>query len=146
MLGGTSNSILFDAVREKNSYAYYINSMVKSYDNIMVIYSGIEYGNENNVYKIIEKTMNGIRKGKFPLDKFESAKETLTSAIKASMDNPMDIIVNYYAKELVNSPDADVRIANINKVTKEDIINVSKKVNIHTMFILEDEDEKDNNK
>ena len=30
MLGGSSNSILFEAVREKNSYAYYVNTIVKS--------------------------------------------------------------------------------------------------------------------
>ena len=146
MLGGTANSILFDAVREKNSYAYYVNAIVKSYDNVMMIYSGIEYGNEKNVLKIIEKTLDGIKKGNFPNDKFDSAKETLISAIKASLDNPMGIITNYYAKALVNSPDVEVRIKNISSVTKEDIIAVSKKVNIHTMFILEDDDEKDNDK
>ena len=146
MLGGTANSILFDAVREKNSYAYYVNAIVKSYDNVMMIYSGIEHGNEKNVLKIIEKTLASIKKGNFPDDKFESAKETLISAIKASLDNPMGIITNYYAKTLVNSPDVEERIENINKVTKEDIVNVSKKVNVHTMFILEGENEKDNDK
>ena len=144
MLGGSANSILFDAVREKNSYAYYVNSVVKSYDNVLIIYSGIEKGNEKNVFKIIEKTLNSIRKGHIPMDKFNSAKETIISAIRASLDNPMDIITNYYAKELVGSPDVDERIINMNKVSVEDIVNVSKKINIHTMFILEDNDEEDN--
>ena len=36
-------------------------------------------------------------------------------------------------------------MANDNSVTRDDIINASKKVNIHTMFILEANDEKDNN-
>ena len=144
MLGGSANSILFDAVREKNSYAYYVNSVVKSYDNVLIIYSGIEKGNEKNVFKIIEKTLNSIRKGHIPMDKFNSAKETIISAIRASLDNPMDIITNYYAKELVDSPDVDERIINMNKVSVEDIVNVSKKINIHTMFILEDNDEEDN--
>lgn len=144
MLGGAANSILFDAVREKNSYAYYVNSVVKSYDNVLMIYSGIGKGNEDNVLKIIEKILNGIRKGKFPDDKFESAKEMLISAIRSNLDNPMDIIATYYAKELVNSPDIEERIKNIKSVTRDDIINASKKVNIHTMFILEANDEKDN--
>ena len=144
MLGGAANSILFDAVREKNSYAYYVNSVIKSYDNVLMIYSGIGKGNEDNVLKIIEKTLNGIRKGKFPDDKFESAKEMLISAIRSNLDNPMDIIATYYAKELVNSPDIEERIKNIKSVTRDDIINASKKVNIHTMFILEANDEKDN--
>jgi len=146
MLGGTSNSILFDSVREKNSYAYYVNAIVKPYDSIMMIYSGIEKGNEKNVFKIIEKTLKSINKGNFPHEKFESAKETVISAIEASMDNPMGIISNYYAKVLVNSLDAGGRIKKIKEVTKEQIIQVSKKISIHTRFILEGEDEKDNDK
>ena len=146
MLGGTANSILFDAVREKNSYAYYVNAIVKAYDNVMMIYSGIEHGNHKNVLKIIKKTLSDIGKGKFDNDKFESAKETMISAIKANLDNPMGIISSYYARTLVGSPMAEERIENISKVSREDIINVCKKINIHTMFILEGQDEKDNDK
>ena len=146
MLGGSSNSILFDDVREKNSYAYYVNALAKSYDNILMIYSGIESGNENNVLKIINKSLKNISKGNFDIDKFNSSKETIISSIMASLDNPIGIINNYYARELVNSLDAMERIEKIKKVTKEDIINVSKKVNINRMFILEADNEKDKNK
>ena len=77
MLGGSSNSILFDSVREKNSYAYYVNAIVKSYDNILMIYSGIQKGNEKNVFKIIKRVLKDINKGVFDNSKFESAKETI---------------------------------------------------------------------
>ena len=146
MLGGTANSILFDAVREKKSYAYYINALVKSYDNVMMIYSGIDYANYKNVLKIIRKTLADIGKGKFDNDKFESARETLISAIKASEDSAMGIITNYYAKALVNSPNVEERITNIKRVTRDDIINVSKKIHMHTVFILEAQDEENNDK
>ena len=146
MLGGSANSILFDSVREKNSYAYYVNTLVKSYDNIMMIYSGIEKGNEDNVLKLIKKGLKNINKGDFSKEKFLSAKETLISAIQVNMDNPMGIISNYYAKVLVNSLDSEERIKMLEGVSEEDIINVSKKVSIHTIYILEGDDEKDNNK
>ncbi len=145
MLGGSSNSILFDSVREKNSYAYYVNAIVKSYDNMMMIYSGIENGNEKNVRTLIEKTLKDISKGKFDINKFESSRETIISAIRASLDNPMGIISNYYAKELVNSEDAEVRMEKIKNVSREDIINVCKKVYVHTVFLLEAKDEENNN-
>ncbi len=145
MLGGTSNSILFDKVREKKSYAYYVNALVKSYDNILLIYAGIEKGNEKNVYKIIDKTLKEIRKGKFDNEKFISAKETLINAIKTSVDSPIGIINNYYAMELVNSPDVSERINEVEKVSINDILAVSKKISIHTIFILEAKDEENNN-
>lgn len=144
MLGGTANSILFDSIREKNSYAYYVNAIVKSYDNIMMIYSGIENGNEKNVRTLIEKTLKDISKGKFDKDKFESSRETIVSAIRASLDNPMGIISNYYAKELVNSEDAEVRMEKIKNVSREDIMGVCKKIYIHTVFLLEAKDEENN--
>lgn len=144
LLGGSSNSILFDTIREKNSYAYYVNAIVKPYDNVMMIYSGIQKGNEREVFKLIEKSLSGVSKGKFDLEKLESSKKTLISAIESSLDNPVSIINNYYAKVLVNAVDVNERIENIKKVTKEDIISVSKKIYIHTKFLLEAEDEKNN--
>ena len=146
MLGGSANSILFDAVREKNSYAYYVNAIVKSYDNIMIVYSGIEKGNEKNVYKIIEKELRNISKGNFSVDKFESAKKTMISAIKVSLDSPMGIINNYYAMRLVNSPEVEERIKHVEEISKEDIVNVVKKIKVYTMYILEAKDEEDNHK
>ncbi len=145
MLGGSANSILFDTVREKNSYAYYINSGVKAYDNILLIYAGIGHGNSKKVLKLIKKVLSDIKAGKFDHEKFASAKETLISAIRSSEDSPMGIITNYYAKTLVNSLDIDERIKNIQKVSREDILRVSNKINMHTIFTLEGPDEKDNN-
>lgn len=145
MLGGSSNSILFDDVREKNSYAYYINAISKSYDNLLIIYSGIEKGNEKNVLKLIEKSLKNISKGNFDDEKFNSAKETLVSGIIANLDNPVGIINNYFAMTLSNALDGYEKIEKIKMVIREDIIGVSKKIMMHTMYILEGNDEKNNN-
>ena len=143
LLGGSSNSILFDTVREKNSYAYYVNADVKSYDNILLIYSGIEPGNKNEVFKLIKKCLNDIEKGNFTEDMLKNAKETLIGGIKASLDSPSGIINNYFAKILVGTDDFEERIENFKKVAKEDIINVSKKINIYSTYTLEGEVKQD---
>jgi predicted Zn-dependent peptidase len=139
LLGGSSNSMLFDTVREKNSYAYYINSNQKPYDNILMIYAGIEPGNSDNVLKLIKKTLQNITKGKFDDSLLENSKETIISGIEASKDSPAGIINTYYAKVLVDSLSFDERIENVSKITKEDIISLSKKVSIHTIYTLEGE-------
>lgn len=145
LLGGSSNSILFDTVREKNSYAYYVNALVKPYDNILMIYSGIEKGNDRAVVKLIEKSLSEISKGKFDVDKLESSKKTLISAIEGSLDNPISIINNYYAKVLVDALNVEEKIEKIKKVSVDDIVTVSKKVSVHTLFLLEAADEENNN-
>ena len=137
MLGGNSNSLLFETVREKNSYAYYVNTSVKAYDNIMLIYAGIESGNSDNVLRLIRKELLQVTKGNFSDDIMESAKETLVSSIKASQDIPTGIINTYYASVLVGSDDFDERIRKIKSVTRDDIINLSKKIALHTVYLLE---------
>lgn len=144
LLGGSSNSLLFDTVREKNSYAYYVNANVKPYDNTMMIYSGIEPGNSENVLKLVKKTLADITKGKFEDSLLESAKETIISSIKASKDSPAGIINTYYAMVLVNSLSFEERIENIKKITKTDIINLSKKISMHTVYLLEGDENEGN--
>lgn len=144
MLGGSSNSILFDSVREKNSYAYYVNSIVKSYDNITMIYAGIDGNNQDNVRKIIDKELKMITKGHVDKEKLECAKKTMISAIKASLDNPIGIINGYYAMELVNADEFEARIEGMANVTMEDIITVSKKISMYKSFVLEASCEENN--
>ena len=146
ILGGTSNSLLFDTVREKNSYCYYINASVKAYDNILIINSGIEGKNIDKFIKLIKKTLSDISSGRLADDVLESAKMTIVSAIKSSFDNPIGVINTYFSKILVNSDDEKERIEKFSKITKKDIISVSKKVKMHTILTLENkEDENEKN-
>ncbi len=145
ILGGSSNSLLFDTVREKNSYAYYINSNSKAYDNILMIYAGIENGNAENVLKLIKKTLQKITKGEFTDEILNNSKETIISSIEASTDSPAGIINTYYAKVLVNSLTFEERIENIKKVTKTDIINLSKKIAMHTIYLLDGSNKEEQN-
>lgn len=144
LLGGSSNSLLFDTVREKNSYAYYVNSSGKAYDNIMMIYSGIEPGNSDAVLKLIRKTLQNIIKGSFSEELLENSKETIIASIKASTDSPNGIINTYYARVLVNSDDFETRMENIHKITKEDVMNLGKKITMHTVYLLEGENGENN--
>lgn len=145
MLGGSANSILFDIVREKKSYAYYVNSIIKPYDNNMIIYSGIHEDNEKEVIKLIKKCLKDITKGKFNDEVFQSSKNTIISSLKASLDNPIGIINNCLSNILVSSPTIEEKIKIIEKITKEEVINFSKKITIHTIYILEGSNEENNN-
>ncbi len=145
ILGGSSNSMLFENVREKNSLAYYINSDVKAYDNILFIYSGISNDNIEKALKLIKKTMKDIENGEISDEVFKSAKETIISSIIASMDNPSGIINTYYAHELVGSELFEERIKEFEKVTKEDVVNVSKKVNLYSELTLQKGDSDEQN-
>jgi len=110
----------------------------------MMIYSGIEPGNSEAVIKLIKKTIQEVSKGNIDEELLKNSKETIISSIKNSSDSPNGIINTYYAKELVNSKNIEERIENINKITKQNIINISKKIHLNTIYILEgDNNERD---
>lgn len=141
ILGGSSNSILFSKVREEKSYCYYINSGVKAYDNILIINSGIEKKNVEPAIKLIRKCLKDINNGKISEDILESSKNTIISSIKTSSDTPSGIINTALSRVLVSSDSTVDRIKNFSKITKEDIIKVSKKVNLHTILTLENKED-----
>lgn len=147
LLGGSSNSILFETIREKNSYCYYINSGVKAYDNILIINSGVEANNIDKCIKLIKKCLNDIKSGKIKNEDITASKNTIISSIKSSGDNPIGIVNTYFSKVLVGTDDEEERIKKFNEITKEDIIKVSKKVSLHTILTLEKgEEEHEENK
>ena len=141
ILGGSSNSVLFENVREKKSYCYYINSSVKAYDNFLIINSGVDKENIDNAIKIIKKCLKNMCDGKFKDDDIVASKNTIISAIRASLDEPMGIINTCLSKVLVGTDDENIRIEKFSNITKEDIVSVSKKVNLHTILTLEKENE-----
>ena len=144
ILGGSGNSLLFDTVREKNSLAYYINSSAQGYDNLLIIYTGIDKDRVDLGLKLIKKTIKDIEKGKFTSDMFNNAINMITSSLKLSLETQPSVINNYYAMNILNSDDINTRISKFEKVTKEDVINFSKKIKMDTIFLLEgDHNEED---
>lgn len=144
ILGGSGNSLLFDTVREKNSLAYYINSIAQGYDNLLIIYTGIDKDRVDLGLKLIKKTIKDIEKGKFTSDMFNNAINMITSSLKLSLETQPSVINNYYAMNILNSDDINTRISKFEKVTKEDVINFSKKIKMDTIFLLEgDHNEED---
>lgn len=137
ILGGSGNSLLFDTVREKNSLAYYINSIAQGYDNLLIIYTGIDKDRVDLGLKLIKKTIKDIEKGKFTSDMFNNAVNMITSSLKLSLETQSSVINNYYAMNILNSDDINTRISKFEKVTKEDVINFSKKIKMDTIFLLE---------
>lgn len=146
ILGGSSNSILFSTVREDKGYCYYINSSVKAYDNIMVINSGVESKNAEKCIKLIRKVLKEVKEGKIEDNIIESSINTIVSGINASLDNPIGIINTYFSKVLVGTEDVDVRIKKFKSITKEDIIKVSKKINLNSILTLEKGEHNEKNK
>lgn len=141
ILGGGSESYLFSEVREKNSLAYYISSIPNKLDNLIIIRGGITKNKSNDAVNIIKKILKEMESGKISDDRIEKAKEYYTSAIDDIIESPFQIIESYYMIELLGVDDIETKRKKMLKVTKDEIINVAKKIKLNTIYILEGSDD-----
>lgn len=137
ILGGSSESKFFQIIREKNSLAYTITSNMIKLDNLMIIRGGISRDNYSKTMELVKKIMSDISLGEFIEEDIRIAKEHYISVLNETEDNPDGIIDTYCANQLLDLGDIETRKKEIQKVTKDEIIEFSKKVHIDTVFLLE---------
>ena len=144
ILGSGSESKFFQIIREKNSLAYYVYSSLNKLDSLMIIRAGIAKENFDKTVKLVKDLMKEMEEGKFTEENINVACENYISMLSEIEDNPDAIVETYLAKDLLNLGDIEERKEEIRKVTKEDIINISKKVKIDTIFLLEGDGQLEN--
>lgn len=137
ILSGGPDSKLFKNVREKNSLCYNIRSSISKTFNLMTITAGISANNYKKCLSLIKKELKNMQKGNFKQEDINSSIAIYNSSILSMQDSPYNIIGVYKAKDYLNLDPIEVRIKEINKVNKEMIINLSKKIKIDTIFLLE---------
>ncbi len=138
---GGLNSKLYKYLREENSLCYNVSSMYQKYDKLLMIYSGIDGNDKNLCVKLVNKAMDEMLKGDFTDEELENAKKTAISSIKMSEDTQGGIINNYLFHDLDKLPLYEERIKEFKSITKEEIMNVAKKIKLNTIYLLKGEDE-----
>lgn len=136
ILGGSSSK-LFDNIREKNSLAYYIYSSISSINNVLYISGGILKENFDKVYKLSIKQVNEIVNGNISSDEINNAKSSIYSSILKIEDNQKEISNSMIKNILINLPMYYDLKDNFNSVTKEEIVNLAKKLYLSVIYILE---------
>lgn len=137
LLGSGSESKFFRIIREQHSLAYYIYSSLNKLDHLMLIRAGISKENFNDTIKLIKKLMKEMESGTFTEEEMEVAKNNYITFLKEIEDNESAIIETYLAKDLLNLGDIEERKKEIQKVTREHIMTVAKKIKVDTIFLLE---------
>lgn len=139
LLGGTPSSKLFQNFREKESLAYTVRSRYYRFKNIIIIYAGIQKENLERAKKVLEKEINMIKKGNVSDEEFNASKQSIISDLKEWNDSKIALskmfISNMFATKINNLTLEDM-INNMNKVTKQDVIDISKKISIEKIFFL----------
>ncbi|MDD3453433.1 MAG: insulinase family protein [Bacilli bacterium] len=145
ILGGSGDSKLFKNLRENNSLCYNVNSHYNNIYNILEIEAGINSKNFDLSLKLIKEEMKNMENGAISDDEINKAVNTYISACKNLYDKQNSIIDDYLAHEYFKNDLIEDKIINIKKVTKQDLINLSKKICIDTIYLLKGESENEQN-
>lgn len=137
ILGGSPNSKLFMNLREKNSLCYSVNSTYQPVFNLLIIKAGIDSENYKKSVDLIKDEMKNMEKGKFTEDDIKAGIITYKNTFKEVEDSAFSIINSYASCEYLGYDPIKTRIKEIEKVNKEAIVKVAKKIHLDTIFMLE---------
>lgn len=137
VLGGGPHSKLFVNVREKESLCYYIFSSIEKYKSIMFISSGIETKDYDKAVELIKKQVESVKAGDISDEELENSKLALVNSMKSITDNigGMSDFVFSQSMAKTNSEVQDI-ISSIEKVTKKDIVEAIKNIELDTVYFL----------
>ena len=139
ILGGGMNSLLNQTVREKNSLCYYIYAARQNLFETMKIYAGINGTDFEKTYTLIQNEMKNMEEGNFSDELFEGVKEIYYNSLIKIEDSQADLVGSYTAQIFTDADTISARKEEMSKVTKEDVMNLAKKVHIDTVYLLKGE-------
>ncbi len=137
VLGGFPHSKLFTNVREKASLAYYAVSRLESSKGLMMIMSGIESDNFDKAVQIIKEQLKMMVDGEISDLEIQQTKAALGNQFQESFDSARGLIdFNYLGQLNGNVRSLTEMIQGLEDVTKEEMMDVGKKIELDTIYFL----------
>ncbi|MEJ6400401.1 EF-P 5-aminopentanol modification-associated protein YfmF [Nicoliella lavandulae] len=142
LFGGTPQSKLFRNVREKHSLAYYADSTFSSLTGLLMVQTGINSADYQKVIDIVNDQLVAIQHGDFDAEIVENIKADLINSRLASLDSQRQLLNQQLVEGILNRhTTVDEWCDNVRAVTKEDIISVSKQVQLQSIYFLDGRDD-----
>jgi len=150
-LGGMMSSVLFEEVREKLGAAYYVRTYnaTDTDTGCLVTFSGVDNNKLEKVIKVILKEYQKMKNVKIKEEDLKNTKEHIKGKISLRLEGSDEKAIFFATQELLKNQiltKEDI-FKKIDKVTKEDVLRVSRNIfkdeNLNLVLIGEN---KDNNK
>lgn len=116
---------LFKIVREEYNFCYSIYSIYYESRGICLLRTNIEEKNYDKTLEIVENILNDLR-NTIDDKALKICKEKIVSKLEKSEDNSFKIISNNYVDNIYSMGTINDQIQEINKVSKDSIIEVAK--------------------
>ncbi len=137
IFGGSSNSILFEKIREKFNLCYFINTFYDKYRNMMLLLVGYVDSNHDFLYENVQKELSNIQKELVTQERLDIAKKELKIRYRSVVEyqnNYSDYLLSgdIFSKNL----SIENKIREIDAVTVEDVLRAANTFKEHTVFRL----------
>ncbi len=140
IFGGGTYSKLFMNVREKMGLCYYCSARLFNAKGIIVVESGVETENAQKALEAIRNELDEMKKGNFTDEIIESAKMSICDSLKSVEDSNLAVNAWLIGQCASGSFDTPEKIAaDIQNVSREEIILAANMVTEDTVYILEAE-------
>ena len=133
---GGLTSKLYKRIREENSLCYNISTLYLKYDELIAIHISLDTTNVKKAISLVKKCLKEMQTGEFLESDLEDAKKSISLALDLTSDNNSSLLNNYVFHEFDNLPLIDERKKSLAKLTKEDVVNVSRKLKLNTIYVL----------
>ena len=133
--GGSLQTKLSKKLRVENSLCYNVQSSYIKYDNLIMISTGIDQNQEEKALKLIKEAIKEMTNN-ITDEEMSEARELILTSLKMIEDNPGRIIDNEFYINLGLIDNLEERIEKFKNIAKEDIYNVSKKINLCNVYSL----------
>ncbi len=137
IFGGGITSKLFMNVREKMSLCYYCSSAPEAQKGLLIVSSGIEVDKREVAEAAIFDQLEAVKAGDFNEDELASARLGIINTYCSLSDSARGLESWYLGRILENDASTpDTVIADIERVTREDIIAAANKATLDTVYFL----------
>ncbi len=137
IFGGGTYSKLFKIVREENSLAYYVHSVSDRTKMISIIEAGINEKDYNKTVTLIEKILKNIKAGDVTREELDQARDAIINTLWSLQDFAGGNINHHIIGVLNGCPVTTEKFEkDLREVSLDQIVDVSKKLSIDTIYFL----------
>ena len=138
LYGGSANSRLFLNVREKLSLCYYASSLIDKLKGLLVVSSGVEFGDFDRAQEAILAQLDELRAGRFTDEERNAAIRTVVNGLRGRLDSQGQMEDDCVTKLIcgVRPDDGAELIRSVERVTAEDIAQAAQRIRLDTVYRL----------
>ena len=139
MLGQCPMNLLFEEIREKNSYCYSISSNLIRFDGALVLMAGTNKENIEDVQRLMGVQLERLQKGDVDASLMMIAKSDLIDMVRLQQDRAASMIEQSFLDDLLHKKESsEEKIRKIESVTLEQVQKVASLLSLVSVSIVEE--------